>query len=615
MVADDIALLRQKHSKYIYKYIPGPRTRRQWKCLTKCTTSQQVPDSSDSGDTDANLGSQDESLGNQGEQAGSQGEQAGSQGEQAVNQEEIPDDGYVESTLPICSLTLSYRFESDLQELEELENVDPPPYHVKQGQILPPDLTSSNSAFVSTSTSSSPRRRGPESSRARIVDHDAPTQLVDANDVLSENTQAYGSEFAEAPTLPYIYEDSSTASPTSPVVQESHQRVFSSTSVSRRVTGRVQEVEPTQIIHQETQETQIIYQETQIIHQETQETQLINQETQLIHEEGVASSGSSLDHARQTSVEPESQEVSQIVSGSPPEQNHDDEDRVPATPAELIDAPPTASRDGFQSVDIRTSVVEEVDLVSATPEERRYTAMSEISAFETQGELSDESASSLTGTAPTRDNNSLAKQKQGDTNAHSEGTSQTATPTRWTKSDNRDPNEDDMGERPSWRHRQTVRLNKKEIRESSLSSFTNTEESFSKGTGTADTTREISAGPPSQMSPPKSKEGSPKHNRDSDTEGSPPKPAKLIKTDSVEEDTKRRPRRKSSASEDTTTPPFRRASSSRTLTRRTTSDLDLQRPAVMISTPGMEKSQVRMPPHRIVPLLLNCITSSYVHSR
>lgn len=505
---------------------------------------------------------------------GSQEGNLGNQGEHSRSQAEILDDEPIEPTLVIASLTLSYRYDNDTPEPEELESEDPPHFHVKQGPILPPDLISSNNAFVS-SASSSPRYGGSAPSHSRVVDHDAPTQLVDANDgPPSEDTQRlYGSQFAEAPTLPYIYDDDIVAvSSTSPVVQESHQHALSSsTSLSQRGARRVQDA------LQEVDETQSTH-------------------------EGANSSGSSPYHVRQTSAEPGSPEVSQIVSGSPPEQNHGDEDRVPATPAELIDIPPTASRDNFQSVDPRTSsdpVIGEHDHVFGTPEEKRFAAMSEVSAFETQGELSDESSGSISGTDPTHSGDLLAKQKQddnNDNNTRSEEVSQTTTSAHCAKSGNRDPEEGDVEERPLWRHRQTVRLNKKEIRESSLSSISNTEESSSKGTfsGTADTTMDASADPPSQVSPPKSKEGSPKHSMDSDAEEGPPKPTKLIKTGSVDEQTKRRPTRTSSMNEDTGTPSFRRASSSRTLTRRTTSDMDLQKPGVMVST-GVEEIQVYFP--------------------
>ena len=88
------------------------------------TGQQEVPDSSDSGDTDVNPGSQEENLGNQGEHPRSQAE--------------ILDDELIEPTLVIASLTLSYWYDNDSPEPKELENKDPPHFHVNKGRYSRP---------------------------------------------------------------------------------------------------------------------------------------------------------------------------------------------------------------------------------------------------------------------------------------------------------------------------------------------------------------------------------------------------------------------------------------------------------------------------------------------
>ncbi|KAI7822652.1 hypothetical protein BC939DRAFT_175718 [Gamsiella multidivaricata] len=84
---------------------------------------------------------------------------------------------------------------------------------------------------------------------------------------------------------------------------------------------------------------------------------------------------------------------------------------------------------------------------------------------------------------------------------------------------------------------------------------------------------------PSSQTSTRSKEGSPKHGIESDTEGSPPKPAKLMKTESVD---------------DSTFPsPFTRTPSSRSLSRRA-SDLESVRSGIMLSASSYsDKKKIR----------------------
>jgi hypothetical protein len=70
-------------------------------------------------------------------------------------------------------------------------------------RILPPELTSPNRAFASSSTASAPRDGNPEASRARGVEYDAPNRRADAEDGLfSEDiVSIYDSQFTDASTL------------------------------------------------------------------------------------------------------------------------------------------------------------------------------------------------------------------------------------------------------------------------------------------------------------------------------------------------------------------------------------------------------------------------------
>ncbi|KAK3807679.1 MAG: hypothetical protein J3Q66DRAFT_356118 [Benniella sp.] len=70
-------------------------------------------------------------------------------------------------------------------------------------RILPPELTSPNRAFASSSTASAPRDGNPDTSRARGVEYDAHNRRVDAEDgFFSEDmVSIYNSQFMDASTL------------------------------------------------------------------------------------------------------------------------------------------------------------------------------------------------------------------------------------------------------------------------------------------------------------------------------------------------------------------------------------------------------------------------------
>ncbi|KAF9960075.1 hypothetical protein BGZ65_012806 [Modicella reniformis] len=262
------------------------------------------------------------------------------------------------------------------------------------------------------------------------------------------------------------------------------------------------------------------------LHEELDKTQQILQEE--------------VEHAS-AELESVSQE-SEVISVSPSEQIHIFDERVPATPVELIDSA-ASSRGNIQNVDPGSSkdqLIQDNDKVPQTPEELRYTAMSEISAFETHGESSDEPFGSLS-----RDNPSRSVKREEETCTVNKGkkkqqdSSSPRRSERYTKEKAKDvckkqndtansktenSEEDDP---PLQRHRRSSK-SIKESQDSVLSSPPQVSESSSKSTspGAVDSTRRTVL---------RSKERSPKHRMDNDTGEGSSKPSKLIKAESTDE--------------------------------------------------------------------------------
>lgn len=508
----------------------------------------------------------------------------------------------LEPTLSIASLTQEANYAS--QYSESPDTSAPPSYDIKQGRILPQELLRSNRVVISPNTTSN--RSG--SSRISSVDHDAPTQLmVDSSDGLSsENTQLlYDSQIA---TLRYdASELLAVQAVVSPVIPET-QRVSSTQRTSPdRVSLRATKKFSEPLVKEEDHSIGA----TPLTTTATTSTTITQ---------------SARPPSRQLSAEPTSQEVSQIVSSSPPAQVHDFDEMVPSTPAEDIGVPSGTSRDSIPNTDPRTSppadpALEDCDKVSGTPEEKRYTAMSEISAFETRVNTSEESISArgspdplsssikpeedeekiLSSVPVKKESTRGSLRSQGSMQKSKQAQSVKTTTTTSTTRDEQDDDTTQSGASESERDDEPPLIrNRKDrpvisARKVSSSSSGGSRRVLS-GAKDDKSTEGASAGRSSS----RSKEGSPKHGIDSDDETERrPKPGKMIKTTGTNDDmttttttTTTRTTRRQNTNDAAVTSTLIRASSSRTLLRGRSAG-DMEKPTVIISAPRVSEDEKR----------------------